>query len=298
MYSVEGGMSVALNSADYYVNQKILQLRSRESSAYILAKRTLILYETAKRVDEEVAKTINTNQNRFFNDNKHLRPKRRTSNIVKYIVIGVVVVVVVLVAWKVGLIALIAKAVGGALLSTGKAIALTIKGMTIKSKIVLVYNLVDFGFKALHRFGLTEFSKITDIGRGHNKPLNYIMLGIDATMFVLTVVSLPKDIRMMKYSLTDLSTAWKWRAVVNVNIFTEIAFSAFSVGKIINDLDDSYSDGASYIKHLINKSTINRFPDATPAINLGAVLRIPPVIRTELPSLSFVIPQQNFTIAK
>lgn len=73
MYSVEGGMSSALNSADYYVNQKIRQLRVREGNARNIAFRTQNLLETATRVDTDVEKTIQANQDIFFEKNPVLR---------------------------------------------------------------------------------------------------------------------------------------------------------------------------------------------------------------------------------
>ncbi|MDR1320316.1 MAG: hypothetical protein LBK56_02670 [Gracilibacteraceae bacterium] len=73
MYSVEGGMSSALNSADYYVNAKIRQLRARESNARNLSAKTQTLLDTAKRVDESVKSTIEANQKSFFQKNPELK---------------------------------------------------------------------------------------------------------------------------------------------------------------------------------------------------------------------------------
>lgn len=74
MYSVEGGMSTALNSADYYVNQKITQLRARETNARTLSSKAQTLLNTAKRVDEDVKSTIEANQMAFFQKNPDLKP--------------------------------------------------------------------------------------------------------------------------------------------------------------------------------------------------------------------------------
>lgn len=76
MYSVEGGMSSALNSADYYVNEKIKQLRAREKNARTLSSRTQILLDTAKRVDLDVEKTIYANQKAFYKMYPKLRPSK------------------------------------------------------------------------------------------------------------------------------------------------------------------------------------------------------------------------------
>jgi hypothetical protein len=77
MYSVTDGMSSALHSADYFVNQKISQLRIREGNADELSRRTDTLLETARRVDKDVEQTINANQQAFFKENPHLNPPRR-----------------------------------------------------------------------------------------------------------------------------------------------------------------------------------------------------------------------------
>ena len=76
MYSVEGGMSSALSSADYYVNTKIKQLRTREGNARTLSSRTQILLDTAKRVDSDVENTINANQKAFFKRYPKLKPSK------------------------------------------------------------------------------------------------------------------------------------------------------------------------------------------------------------------------------
>lgn len=73
MYSVEGGMSSALNNADYYVNQKITQLRNRADSARTLSGRVQELVDTAKRVDEDVERMIQENQKSFFQKNPELK---------------------------------------------------------------------------------------------------------------------------------------------------------------------------------------------------------------------------------
>jgi hypothetical protein len=73
MYSVEGGMSSALSNADYYVNQKITQLRNREDSARTLSGKIQELVDTAKRVDEDVERMIQDNQESFFQKNPELK---------------------------------------------------------------------------------------------------------------------------------------------------------------------------------------------------------------------------------
>jgi hypothetical protein len=73
MYNVEGGMSSALNSADYYVRSKINGLRARQSNASNLASKTQNLLDTAKRVDADVERTIQQNQKSFFQKNPNLK---------------------------------------------------------------------------------------------------------------------------------------------------------------------------------------------------------------------------------
>lgn len=73
MYSVEGGMSSALSNADYYVNQKITQLRNREDNARTLSGKVQELVDTAKRVDEDVERMIQDNQESFFQKNPELK---------------------------------------------------------------------------------------------------------------------------------------------------------------------------------------------------------------------------------
>lgn len=73
MYSVEGGASSALNNADYYVRTKISQLRARETNARSLSTKTQTLLDTAKRVDTDVEKTIQSNQKNFFQKNPALK---------------------------------------------------------------------------------------------------------------------------------------------------------------------------------------------------------------------------------
>ena len=58
MYSVEGGMSSALNAADYYINNKIRDLRTKSSNARNLSQKINGLLGTAKRVDSDVKATI------------------------------------------------------------------------------------------------------------------------------------------------------------------------------------------------------------------------------------------------
>ena len=74
MQSVEGGMNATLNNADFFARQKIQQLRTRATNARTLATRVQTLRDTAKRVDSAVRREIETNRERLFNRNPHLRP--------------------------------------------------------------------------------------------------------------------------------------------------------------------------------------------------------------------------------
>lgn len=76
MYNVEGGMSSALNTADYYVNQKIRNLRTKSSNARNLARQINSLLGTAKRVDSDVKSTIEANQKNLFEKHADLRPSK------------------------------------------------------------------------------------------------------------------------------------------------------------------------------------------------------------------------------
>lgn len=74
MYSVEGGMSFALNTADYYINRKIRDLRTKSSNARNLSQKINELLSTAKRVDSDVKTTIESNQKNLFSKHAELRP--------------------------------------------------------------------------------------------------------------------------------------------------------------------------------------------------------------------------------
>jgi hypothetical protein len=74
MYSVEGGMSSALNTADYYINSKIMDLRTKSSNARNLSQKINELLSTAKRVDSDVKTTIESNQKDLFSKHAELRP--------------------------------------------------------------------------------------------------------------------------------------------------------------------------------------------------------------------------------
>jgi len=76
MYAVTGGMSSALNNADYYVKAKINQLRTKSANARMLSTKTQELLDTAKRVDKDVKHTIKANQNNFFQKNPELCPPK------------------------------------------------------------------------------------------------------------------------------------------------------------------------------------------------------------------------------
>lgn len=74
MYNVEGGMSSALNTADYYINRKISDLRTKSSNARNLSQKISGLLDTAKRVDSDVKATIEANQENLFTKHAELRP--------------------------------------------------------------------------------------------------------------------------------------------------------------------------------------------------------------------------------
>lgn len=74
MYSVEGGMSSALNTADYYINSKIKDMRTKSSNARNLSQKINELLSTAKRVDSDVKTTIESNQKNLFSNHAELRP--------------------------------------------------------------------------------------------------------------------------------------------------------------------------------------------------------------------------------
>ena len=74
MYDVTGGMSSALNTADYYVKQKINDLRCKSSNARYMSKKINNLLGTAKRVDSDVKTTIEANQKNLFEKHADLRP--------------------------------------------------------------------------------------------------------------------------------------------------------------------------------------------------------------------------------
>lgn len=77
MYDVEGGMSSALNNADYYVKAKIKSLKIKETNAIDLSKKTQTLLDTAKRVDGDVKNMIEAEQKAFFEKN----PDMKASNL-------------------------------------------------------------------------------------------------------------------------------------------------------------------------------------------------------------------------
>lgn len=76
MYSVEGGMSSALHTADYYINRKIRDLRTKSSNARNLSQKINGLLVTAKRVDSDVKATIESNQKNLFSKHAELRPSK------------------------------------------------------------------------------------------------------------------------------------------------------------------------------------------------------------------------------
>lgn len=86
LYDVKGGMSSALNSADYYINQKISQLRTKAEHATTLASRQNTLFDTAKRVDGDVKHMIEANQEQFFEKYPDLRPSDTKTKIYEFFV--------------------------------------------------------------------------------------------------------------------------------------------------------------------------------------------------------------------
>lgn len=74
MYSVQGGTSSALDTADYYVRAKMRALSQRADSARDVSQRTQRLLDTAKRVDKTVESDIQARQESFFKKNPELRP--------------------------------------------------------------------------------------------------------------------------------------------------------------------------------------------------------------------------------
>ena len=86
LYEVKGGMSSALSSADYYINQKIRQLQTKRDNARVLASRQNTLLETAKRVDGDVKRMIQSNQEQLFQKYPDLRPSDTKSKIYDFFV--------------------------------------------------------------------------------------------------------------------------------------------------------------------------------------------------------------------
>ena len=82
MYDVKGGMSSALNNADYYVNAKIAQLRKKQTNAKDLSEKTQALLDTAKRVDSEVKSRIEAEKESFFQKNPDMRASDTKLNLV------------------------------------------------------------------------------------------------------------------------------------------------------------------------------------------------------------------------
>lgn len=74
VYDVTGGISQALGTAYYYVNQKIDSLCRKETNARSLSQSLDNLLKTAKRVDDDVKSTIESNQKEFFEKRPDLRP--------------------------------------------------------------------------------------------------------------------------------------------------------------------------------------------------------------------------------
>ncbi len=73
IYSVEGGMSTHLNNADYFIKNKIKNLREKQENAYNISKCVNNLLSTAQRVDDDVARLIENRQKEFFKENPDLK---------------------------------------------------------------------------------------------------------------------------------------------------------------------------------------------------------------------------------
>ncbi len=84
IYSVTGGMSAALSNADYYVDAKIRQLRAKEANARILYSKITSLCETAKNVDNDVAKMIKQNQKELFDRVPDLKPSGFIAGLISF----------------------------------------------------------------------------------------------------------------------------------------------------------------------------------------------------------------------
>ena len=85
IYSVEGGSSAALNNASYYINSKLKQLRQKESNVRTFARNVDNLISTAKRVDQDVARTIENRQKELFKKNPDLKPPEYKAKTTKFL---------------------------------------------------------------------------------------------------------------------------------------------------------------------------------------------------------------------
>ncbi len=74
LYSVDGGLSNYLQSADYYVNRKLNNLNQKKQNIRNVNVKTKHLLETAKRVDREVKNVIGAKQRSFFKNHPELKP--------------------------------------------------------------------------------------------------------------------------------------------------------------------------------------------------------------------------------
>lgn len=88
LYDVDGGMTSALDNADYYIKSKLKKLRDKAASAKTVASKTNDLLSTARRIDKEVSDSISTERKRLFKENPDLVPPKRKV-IATYIITGV-----------------------------------------------------------------------------------------------------------------------------------------------------------------------------------------------------------------
>jgi len=78
LYQVEGGMSSSLNSADYFVKVKIVQIRDKENNTRVLTNQLQNLLDTGKSVDLDVERVIQNNQRAFLQKNPDIKPSNYT----------------------------------------------------------------------------------------------------------------------------------------------------------------------------------------------------------------------------
>jgi hypothetical protein len=258
-------------------------------------------------VDDNVSKTINANQKAFFKEHRHLKPTSRVWNILKWVGIAIVVIVVVVVAWKVGLIALIAKgvmAIGGALLAGGKALVaggkalvLALKGVkwaALGGKVIAgakvvggkVYaglkliGQINFALKVGQLLGAWDIGRITDLYKGNNPVIKFLLGTVNIATLFVSVKELHNLVTSL-HSLKHMGSTLYIFAVQNPG-WTGIWTIAETVDGIISLPGDFWND---------------LILPAAGLISTPPKITIPALSRINLPSLAFVIPKQNFAFA-